>query len=85
MTGPGRNSKRTSSDVAALAARLLNNKSASEVQRSLAAAALSQANTDKQTGAKMEDLAAKVLAGERYADDTKKLAGSVLAQSNRKR
>ena len=41
----GRNTKQTSADVAALAARLLNNSSASSVQKSLAAAALSQSKT----------------------------------------
>ena len=49
-----KNTKRTSHDVAGLAARLLNNTSASDVQKSLAAAALAQARTSKQTGAAME-------------------------------
>lgn len=80
-----RNTKQTSHDVAALAARTLNNKSASQVQRTLAAAALAQSRTGKQTGARTEDLAAKVLAGEKYAEDTKTLAGSVLAQANKTR
>ena len=82
---PGKNTKQTSADVAALAARLLNNSSASEIQRSLAGAALAQSKTSKQTGAQMEDLAAKVLASDKYADATKTLAGSVLAQANRRR
>lgn len=81
----GKNTKQTSTDVAALAARLLNNSSASEVQKSLAAAALAQSRTAKQTSAAMEDLAAKVLASDKYADETKTLAGSVLAQANRNR
>lgn len=81
----GKNTKQTSTDVAALAARLLNNSSASEVQKSLAAAALAQSRTAKQTSAAMEDLAAKVLASDKYADETKTLAGSVLAQANRQR
>jgi hypothetical protein len=80
-----KNTKQTSHDVAALAARLLNNTSASDVQKSLAAAALAQSRTGKQTGAAMEDLASKVLASSRYAEDTKTLAGSVLSQSNKKR
>lgn len=81
----GKNTKQTSTDVAALAARMLNNASASSVQKSLAAAALSQSKTGKQTGAAMEDLASKVLKSERFAAETKTLAGSVLAQSNRRR
>jgi hypothetical protein len=80
-----KNTKQTSADVAALAARLLNNASASDVQKSLAAAALSQSRTSKQTGAEIEDLAAKVLASDKYAEATKTLAGSVLAQANRQR
>lgn len=80
-----KNTKQTSHAVAALAARLLNNSSASDVQKALAGAALAQSRTGKQTGAAMEDLAAKVLAGKHYAEDTKVLAGSVLAQSNKKR
>lgn len=80
-----KNAKQTSCDVAALAARLLNNTSASDVQKSLAAAALAQSRTGKQTSAAMEDLASKVLASSRYAEDTKTLAGSVLSQSNKKR
>jgi hypothetical protein len=80
-----KNTKQTSAEVASLAARILNNDSASDVQKTLAAAALAQARTGKQTGAATEDLAAKVLASERYADDTKTLAGSVLAQANKAR
>lgn len=81
----GKNTKQTSTEVAALAARLLDNSSASEVQKSLAAAALAQSRTAKQTSAAMEDLAAKVLGSDRYAGETKTLAGSVLAQANRQR
>lgn len=62
-----------------------NNSSASDVQRSLAAAALAQSRTCKQTGAQMVDLIAKVLASDKYADDTKTLADSVLSQANRRR
>lgn len=80
-----KNTKQTSHDVAALAARLLNNASASGVQRTLAGAALAQSRTGKQTGAATEDLAAKVLASHKYAEDTKTLAGSVLSQANRRR
>ena len=80
-----KNTKQTSHDVAALAARLINNSSASQIQKQLAGAALSQSRTGKQTGAKMEDLASKALSDKRSATDTKKLAASVLAQSNKKR
>lgn len=80
-----KNTKQTSAGVAALAARLLNNTSASSVQKSLAGAALSQSKATKQTGSSMEDLASKVLKSEKYSAETKTLAGSVLAQSNRRR
>lgn len=80
-----KNTKQTSPKVAALAARLLNNSSASDVQKSLAAAALAQSRSGKQTGKEMEDLASKVMKGDHYADETKTLAASVLAQSNKAR
>jgi hypothetical protein len=79
------NKKQSSHDVAALAAALMNNKSASELQRKLAASVVAQARTGKQTGAKMEDLAAKALANKRSAPATRKLAASVLSQSNKER
>ena len=81
----GKNAKQTGQDVAALAARLLNNSSASEIQRKLAGAALTQSRTGKQTGAAMEDLAAKALADKRSAAETKKLAASLVSQSNKRR
>ena len=80
-----KNTKQTSTEVAALAARLLNNKSASDVQQTLAAAALAQSRTGKQTGAKTEDVASKALADKRSSTVTKTLAASVLAQANKKR
>ena len=80
-----KNAKQTSSRIATLAAGTLQNNSASQVAKSLAASALSQRNSGKQTGAEMEEKAAKVLAGKHYADETKELAASVLAQANKER
>lgn len=80
-----KNAKQTSSRIATLAAETLQNNSASQVAKSLAASALSQRNSGKQTGAEMEEKAAKVLAGKHYADETKELAASVLAQANKER
>lgn len=79
------NSKQTSKGIGTLAAKTLQSKGASQIQKSLAGAALSQKSTTKQTGATMEDVAAKVLKSEKYSPATKKLAGSVLSQSNKKR
>jgi len=79
------NSKQTSKGVGSLAAKTLQSKSASDIQKSLAGAALAQKGTSKQTGSEMEDVASKVLKSDKYAADTKRLAGSVLAQSNKKR
>jgi hypothetical protein len=80
-----RNTKQTGPSVTKVAAQTLNNKSASQVQKSLAGAALSQAGTRKQTGAATEDVAARALKSASSAAVTKTLAGSVLAQANRKR
>lgn len=79
------NSKRTSKEVASLAARTLRDENASAIQRSLAAGALSQRDPSKQTGAAMEDVASKVLNSNKYSETTKKLAASILSQSNKDR
>lgn len=80
-----KNTKKTSKEVASLAARILQDESASATAKKLAASALSQSSTSNQTGADMEDLAATVLNSTKYNEDTKTLAGSVLAQSNKER
>ncbi len=79
------NKKRTSSKVASLAARTLQNSASSKIARELAGSALSQTGNRSQTGSIMEDKAARVLKSKKYNSDTKKLAGSVLAQANKKR
>lgn len=80
-----KNTKQTSPRIATLASEVLQDSSASNVAKSLAASALAQRGGDKQTGAAMEDAAAKVLASSKYADTTKELAASVLAQANKER
>jgi hypothetical protein len=57
---------------------------ASNIQKILAAGALSQCVFTRQTGSQLEDIAAKALASSKYSDITKTLAGSVLAQANKK-
>lgn len=80
-----RNSKKTSSNVASKAAKILTNPNASKTAKKLAGSALSQVNGKNQTGAEMEDLASRVLDSSKYNDETKTFAGSVLSQSNKKR
>lgn len=75
--------KKTSSDVGSLAASILRDPNASQVQKQLAGSALSQTGTNKDTGSAMETKAAKVLDSSKYSDVTKTLAGSVLSQSKK--
>jgi predicted metal-dependent phosphotriesterase family hydrolase len=79
------NTKQTSSRIGKLASVTMQNQSASQAAKSLAASALAQRNTGKQTGAQMENLASKVLNSNRYAIETKELAASVLSQANKAR
>jgi len=79
------NKKKSSSQVAKLAARTLQKHNSSESAKKLAGSVLSQVNGKKQTGSEMEDFASSVLKSNKYSADTKSLAGSVLAQSNKKR
>jgi len=80
-----KNTKQTSPDIAALAAKVVKDKSSSQIAKRLAASALAQSNNEKQTGSELEDLASGVLRSNKYSAQTKKLAGSVLSQSNRGR
>lgn len=79
------NRKRTSAEVASDAGSVLNDPNASEVQKRLAASALSQRNPSHQTGKEMEELASRVMKSNKYAEDTKELAATVLSQANRQR
>ncbi|MCI5180826.1 MAG: hypothetical protein D3911_16200 [Candidatus Electrothrix sp. AW3_4] len=80
-----KNTKQSSSDLASLASKTLQDNQASATQKSLAASVLSQSNTPKQTGSALEGLASTVLQSSKYNNTTKTLAGSVLSQSNKKR
>lgn len=80
-----KNTKQTSPQVAALAAKTLTNANASAIARSLAGSVVAQAHTGKQTGAQMETTASEVLRSEKYSADTKSLAASLLSQSNKDR
>ncbi len=79
------NKKQSSTRLASEASKILNDKSASNIQRSLAGGVLSQRSPAKQTGAAMEDKASKVLQSDKYSDATRSLAGSLLSQSNKNR
>ena len=80
-----KNPKETSAHIASLASEKMRDPHASQIQKSLAASALSQSGTSKQTGAGMETVASKVMSSGKYASDTKELAASVLSQSNKAR
>lgn len=80
-----KNTKQTSTEVAALAAKTLTDPNASAIARSLAGSVVAQAHTGKQTGAHMETVASSVLRSEKYSPETKAMAASLLAQSNKER
>jgi hypothetical protein len=79
------NKKQTSTSIASIAAKLLQNKNSSAISKQLAASALAQSKTGKQTGAEIESKASIVLQSDKYSKQTKALAGTVLSQSNKKR
>jgi hypothetical protein len=80
-----KNTKATSENVAALAAKVMQDPRASKIQKSLAASALSQRDPSRETSAEAEKKAAMVMRGKRYADVTRTLAASVMAQSRKER
>jgi hypothetical protein len=77
------NKKTSSQKALSEAAKILQDKNSSGIQKKLAGSVLSQADPNKQTGAEMETIASQVLQSTKYSDDTKSLAGSVLSQSNK--
>ncbi|QJF17000.1 hypothetical protein HHA33_10805 [Phytobacter diazotrophicus] len=78
-----KNPKQTSSKVASVAGRTLNDSSASQLQKQLAASALAQRAVSSHTSDKMETIAAKALDNPRSAELTKQLAATVLAQATK--
>ncbi|NEQ52770.1 MAG: hypothetical protein F6K11_21970 [Leptolyngbya sp. SIO3F4] len=80
-----KNRKVSSAKIATQAAKILNNRNASSIQKRLAGSALSQANTGNQTGSQLETEASKVLRSSKYNKTTKSLAASVLAQADKAR
>ncbi|WP_029920442.1 hypothetical protein [Nevskia soli] len=80
-----RNTKQTSGRIATLASETLQDPSASQIARSLAASALAQRHTNKQTGADIEHAAGRVLHSPKYSEETKELAASVLSQTTKDR
>lgn len=79
------NSKKTSAEIAALAAKVLSSNNSSDIAKRLAGSALSQTNKGNETGSEMEDIASDVLRSNKYSAISKALAASVLSQSNKKR
>lgn len=80
-----KNTKKTGSSVASQAGSILQSPSASKIQKSLAASALSQSSSSNQTSGAMETKASKVLSSDKYSSSTKQFAASVLSQSNKSR
>jgi len=78
-----KNPKQTSSKVASVAGRTLNDSNASKLQKQLAASALAQRTASSHTSDKMETIAAKALDNPRSAELTKQLAATVLAQATK--
>lgn len=76
--------KTTSPKIASLAGTVMGDKNSSGVQRSLAAAALSQTGNGKTTSERMETVASGVLSSHKYSATTKTLAASVLSQATKK-
>lgn len=79
------NKKRSSKEMASEAARIMQSKTSSAIQKELAGSVMSQRNPNHVTGKEMETKAAKVLNSDKYAESTKRLAGSVLAQADKQR
>ncbi|MBE0513931.1 hypothetical protein [Sulfurimonas sp.] len=76
--------KQTSGAMSSTAAKVMSNKSSSDIQRKLAGSALSQTGNKKVTSEKMETIASKVMQSDKYNSATKGLAASVLSQSTKK-
>ena len=79
------NRKTTSKNISSKAGSVLRNPASSNIQRKLAASALSQRDSKKQTGKDIESVASKTLKSSKYNNLTKSLAASVLSQSDSKR
>ena len=76
--------KQTSKSLASKAAKVMGNKSSSQIQRQLAGSALAQKGNSKETSERMEAVAAKVMKSDKYNADTKSLAASVMSQATKK-
>jgi hypothetical protein len=76
--------KKTSKSVATLASKVMRNPNSSDIQKSLAASALSQSNSKNITSERVESLASMALQSSKYNSTTKTLAGTVLSQSTKK-
>ena len=60
------NKKTSSQKTSSKAAKILQDKNSSGIQKKLAGSVLSQADPDKQTGVEMETIASKVLQSTKY-------------------
>jgi len=80
-----KNTKKPAPKLVKAAAKTMSDKSASKIQRSLAASIVAQSGNSKQTGKKMEAQSSKALKNKNSSKLTKSLAGSLVSQSNKKR
>lgn len=74
--------KKTSTSIASLAWKIMQDPNSSRIKRELAWSALAQFKSWKISSEEMEVKAQKVLLSDKYSDETKSLAGSVFSQSN---
>lgn len=80
-----KNLKRTSKEVASMAAKFLSDTNSSKIKKHLSGSVLAQSRTSKQTSKEMESELSAILHSSKYDKDTKTLAGSLLSQSDSSR
>lgn len=79
------NTKKTSADISKLASEIMRNQDSTAEEKSLAASAMAQTNTDKQTSKAMETLASKIMKNANSSKSAKSLAASIVSQANKSR
>jgi len=76
--------KGTSSNIAKIASRILDNPNSSKLARKVAASAMTQSKApNEKTSAGVASAASKILQDGRFSDDAKTVAASVLAQAKK--
>ena len=75
----------TGSKVASAAAKVMQSKTATKLEKSVAASALTQKGSNEQTSAKVATSASKVLMSKTASKEAKSAAASALAQKTKKK